>query len=826
MKPLLLDIRYAFRTLTRKRRFTVAVLLSLGLGIGLNLAVFSFVNAVLLRPFPYKDPGGLAIVWGTKSFDVRRGMNGADVETWRKASHAFADIGVFQMNPFPFAVGPDQTEVVQGALVGPRTFTVLGVQPFLGHTFSELPEEPQESGIVVLSYGFWRSHFAGNIEVIGKPVELNAKPYTIVGIMPRGFFFPDQTTELWVPLTKTSAMFAQVQALARLRPGATIKQAEAEIDTLSRVFPRSNSGSSLELQPGVFSLYNVLVGKYKTALEILFAAVTLLVLIACANVSNLMLARGVGREREFAIRSSLGASRWRILRLVLIENSLLSLGAGAFGTGCAWWGVLALRSLRLTDIPRFGSAGIDLHVLLFALGISSVTGLLSGIIPGWKAARMPMITPLQSDGVSTRSRGEGQLRDLLVTIEVALALVLLVGAGLLVNSFLRLTHANWGFNPEKLLLIVAPLPRSLAQIPGQRIEYGNKVLDRLSMVPGVTSCAMAYGVPIDYGYTPQKFEMDGHMVNWDAETSFVSKNYFRTMGIPVLSGREFDQHDEDLSPRSLIVSQNFAERLWAGKSPIGRYVQMLKLKKDLEQRALKDPRHALPLGIMESPASWEADGAPREVVGEVGNVRMFGLDIVPEPDIYIDYSQASSLVGAEKFVIRTSIDSNKLISTVKSEIVTAASGVTIGEVAAFSGLTSQSIGGHGSNKLLLVISTLFGSLSLLLAAIGVYGVVSFGVVQRTREIGVRRALGAQEVHIVFMVIRQALRPVILGIFFGLTGTFAVVGMLRGFLFGITPTDPLTIAGISILLVGSAGVACVVPTMRALRINPSEALHYE
>jgi len=826
MFVLWLDIRHAVRALIRNRRLTIAVVLSLGFGIGMNVAVFSIVDAVLLRPFPYLDPGRLAVVWGTKSFDVRRGLNGEYVDSWRKESHVFSDMGVFQINPLPFAVGSNQSDIFEGALVDSRIFNVLGARAFRGRTFSDSPEEWEKSNEVVVSYGFWQAHFGGDVGVIGRTIELNREPYTVIGIMPRTFFFPDQSVELWVPLSKSSALFEQAQVLARLRPGATIKQAEVELDTLSKEVSQSDKGSSPELKPGVFSLYSVVVGKYTTALETLLAAVTLLLLIACANVSNLVLARGVGREREFAVRLSLGASRWRILRLVLVENSLLSLGAGAFGTGCAWWGVLSLRGLRLTDIPRFESAGIDLHVLLFALGISSVAGLLSGIIPGWKAARMQIMTPLQSGGVSTRSRTEGQLRDLLVTIEVALALVLLVGAGLLVNSFVRLTHADWGFNPEKLLLIVAPLPRALAQIPGQRVEYGNKVLDRLSTVPGVTSCAMAYGVPIDYGYTSERFALDGRMVNWDAETWVVSKTYFRTMGIPVLRGREFDRRDEDLSPRSLIVSQNFAERLWPGKSPIGRYVQLLKLKKDLEQRAIKDPRNALPIGIMESPASWQADGAPRQVVGEVGNVRMFGLDIVPEPDIYIDYSQASSLVGAEMFVIRTSMDPNKLISTVKDDIVTAANGVTIGQVAAFSDLMSQSIGGRGSNKLLLVISTLFGSLSLLLATIGVYGVVSFGVAQRTREIGVRRALGAQEVHIVFMVIRQAIRPVILGIFFGLTGTFAVVGMLRGFLFGVTPTDPLTIAGVSALLVGSACGACVVPTMRALRVSTSEALRYE
>jgi putative ABC transport system permease protein len=826
LESLLLDVRYAFRALFRNRRFTLAALTSLALGIGLNTALFSVVNAVLLRPFPYADPGRLVIIWGTKSFDVRRGMTREEFEELRKSSGVFQDVAEFQINPVSFALGSDQTDVVRGAVVGSRAFPVLGVQPVLGRGFLEAPEDQGDANAVILSYGLWRARFGGNHGILGQAIDMNGAPYTVVGVMPPEFFFPDESVQLWVPLTRATGLLDQVQAIARFRRGATIGWAQAELDTLGKAHLERRSVASPAPLPGVFPLRRVVVGRYEAALAALLAATGLLVLIGCANVSNLLLARGVGRERELGVRTSLGASRGRLLQLILVENTLLSLVAGAAGLGCAWWGVRLLRGLRLTDLPRFGSATVDTQVLLFALGVSLAAGLVSGVVPGWKATQAAMPSALQPGGSCTSPRREGELRNLLVTIEVALALILVAGAGILISSFSRLARSDWGFKPEKLLLVRAPLPRSLAEIPGRRVEYGNQVLGRLSRVPGVTSCAMTYGVPIWYGYRSATFALGGRMVNWTADLWDVGPNYFRTMETPVLRGREFDKGDNELAAPRVVVNKAFAEKLWPGKDPIGRYIQMLKLKKDLEDQARRDPRNALPREILERPGSWEPDGAPREVVGEVGNVRAFGLDLVPGPDVYVDYRQERFLCCAEDFVVRTSSDPRKFASVVKGEILAVESNVTRVEVAGMSDLVNQSIGGRGSNKLLLVISTLFGSLSLFLAAVGIYGVVSFSVAQRTRELGIRRALGAGEVGIIVMVIGQIMRPLLFGLILGLGGVFGVAGVLKGLLFGITPTDPLMLAGTCILLVAAAAMACAVPTLRALRVSPSDALRYE
>ena len=821
------DVRYGVRALRRDRKFTLFAIVSLGFAIGLNTAVFSFVDSVLLRPFPFKDPSRLALIWGTRSVDVRRGMSGELVKVWRERSGTLENIAAFQINPFPFALDPDRSDVVQGAMVGPRTFSVLGVQPLLGRTFSEAQESSNAGETVILSYGLWQAHFAGSPRVIGKIISLNGHPYTVIGVMPRGFLFPDQWAHLWVPLTSSSGVSDQVQAVARLRPGMNIKRVQAELDTLQKEdLERSAEGPPIP-PPGVFPLYQVVVGPYESALALLLGATGLLVLIGCANVSNLQMARGVGRASELAVRSSLGASRGRIIRLLLVESAILSLAAGAVGVACTWAAVPLFVGLRLTDIPRFGSASVNLHVLAFALVISVAASLASGLIPALRASRSPINSALQAGSQSTAPRRVGELRNLLVAVEVAIALVLLNGSSLLTDSFLRMVHADWGFNPAHVLVVEAPLSSSRpADVSAARIQYVNDVLERLSTIPGVTSDAAAYGVPILYGYWSTQFAVRDRMESWGADTWFVSPGYFRTLGIPVLRGRAFGRGDSEHGPPSVIVNKAFADKLWPGRDPIGRDIQPLKLKKSLAERRAKDPRGALPPEILARADSWEPDGGPREVVGEVGDVREFSLNLVPRPDLYVDYTQATRLCCGEKFVLRVSGNPREIIPSVRSAVLTVDPHVTNLKVSALSELVNASIGGRGSSKLLLVISMLFGGLSFLLTFTGIYGVVSFAVAQRTREIGVRVALGAQRAHIFAMVIGQALRPVILGLLLGLAGAIATSGLLERFLFGVRPTDPSMLLVVGFSLAAAAGTACLPPVFRALRINPSDALRYE
>jgi predicted permease len=820
------DIRFALRSLRRNSGFTAIVVLSLGLGIGLNTAVFSFVDAVLLHPFPYSQPDRLAFIWGARNFDVRTSMSGNTLQRWRERSHTFEKIAPFQLNPIPITLGADATDTVQAAYVGNDVFSVLGVRPLLGETFSSAEGESGGEKAVILSYGLWQSRFGGDKGIVGSTIRVNGELFSTKGVMPRGFFFPDQNAELWIPLTSHGTLDNQVHGLGRLRPGVEISAAEVELNALAQNDAKENRQDASHTSAGVFSIYQVVVGKYELALWTLLGAVTLLVLLGCANVANLLLARGISREKELAVRVALGAGRGEILRQLLTESLVLALFAGTAGLLAGYWGIRALQTSRLIDITGLDHASINYRVLSFSLGLSILAGLISGIVPAWKASHGDLHAAMQQGGAGTSGRKHGQLRDLLVSVEAAFALVLLVGAGLLVNSFVRLSHSDWGFNAENLLLINAPFSSSPAQTKDQRIEYANQVLQRLSSIPGVISSAVAYGVPLSYGYKTTRFAIGGKTLAWDAETWDVSTDYFRTMGVPVLRGREFDLRDGKLNARTLVVSEAFARKIWGEKDPIGLFVQFLRLKKELAERARKDPRNALPQNIMESPASWETDGAPLQIIGEVGNVRAFGLDVVPEPDIYVNYMQAPGLVGAEKFVVRTSMDPRKQLTSISSEILVGNKDATIKQAVLMSDLVNQSIGGRGSNKLLLVISILFGSISLLLSVAGIYGVVSHSASQRTREIGIRVALGAQPRDIAWLLTLQGMRPVMWGVALGLLGAWTVTRFFGALVFGIKPTDPATFLAVSLLLIFVALGASIVPAIRTMRTNPIEALRYE
>jgi putative ABC transport system permease protein len=803
------DIRFALRSLRRNPGFTAIVVLSLGLGIGLNTAVFSFVDAVLLHPFPYSQPDRLAFIWGARNFGVRASMSADTLQHWQTRSHTFEKIAPFQLNLFPMALGADETDTVQAAYVGSDVFSVLGVRAFLGETFSSAQGKSGGEKAVILSYGLWQSRFGGDKNIVGSTIRVNGELYSTKGVMPRSFFFPDQNAQLWIPLTTDGGLDNQVHGLGRIRPGVGIAEAQAELNALAQNDAKANRQDASRVTAGVFSIYQVVVGKYELALWTLLGAVTLLVLLGCANVANLLLARGIAREKELAVRVALGAGRGEILRQLLTESLVLALFAGIGGLTAGYWGIRALQGFRVIDITGLDHASINFRVLSFSLGLSILAGLISGIVPAWKA----------SHGDLHAGRKHGQLRDLLVSVEAAFALVLLVGAGLLVNSFVRLSHSDWGFNAENLLLFSAPFSNSLAQTKDQRVEYGNQVMQRLSNTPGVISSAMAYGVPLSLGYKSTRISIGDHNFALEAQN-------FHTMGVPLLRGREFDLRDGEQSARTLIVSEAFAQKVWGKKNPIGLFVQFRRLKKELRERARKDSRLALPSEVMDSPASWEPDGELLQIIGEVGNVRAFGLDVVSAPDIYVNFTQALDLVGAEKFVVRTSMDPRTQLAIISRQIIAGSKDATIKQAVLMSDLVNQSIGGRGSNKLLLVISILFGSLSLVLAVAGIYGVVSHSASQRTREIGIRVALGAQPRDIALLLTLQGMRPIMWGVALGLLGAWTVTRFFSALVFGIKPTDPATFVSVSVLLILVALGACLVPAIRTMRTNPIESLRYE
>ena len=606
------DLHYALRMLVRNRSLTAVVALSLGLGIGLNTAVFSFVDAVLLHPFPYSQPEKLVFIWGTKNLDVRRGISGATLDEWQSQSAAFEKIAPFQLNLISLSLDSGGADTLQAAYVGTEVFSVLGAHPLIGRAFSSAEEkEPGAEKSVILSYGLWQSRFGGDKNIIGTSARLSGEPYTILGVMPQNFFFPDQDAQLWIPLTKRGGFYNQAHGLGRLRPNATLPQAQAELDTFVKNDARNDAKESgdktNQSTAGVFSLYDVVVGKYQLALWTLLGAVTLLVLLACANVANLLLARGVAREKELAVRAALGAGRAGIFRQLLTESLVLALFANAVGLLAGFWAIRFLHIFHLSGVTALDSATINYRVLLFSLGLSLIAGLISGIMPAWKASTKDLHASLQQGSAGTTGRKHGQLRNLLVSLEVAFAIVLLVGAGLLVNSFERIVHASWGFNPERLLLVQVHLPASVQKSPSQVTEVTESILQRLKIVPGINSAAMAEGVPIRYSYKGTPLMVDGRRVGNDfyPAMSGVSHDYFRSMGIPVLRGREFTIQDDALAKRVVVISHALAEEIWPGKNPIGKNLVTLRVKKELSWKNSKvwpiGPRYSCELVKLNRP---------------------------------------------------------------------------------------------------------------------------------------------------------------------------------------------------------------------------------
>ncbi|HEY4839236.1 MAG TPA: ABC transporter permease [Candidatus Acidoferrales bacterium] len=825
------DLRYAFRMLLRNRSLTAIVALSLGLGIGLNTAVFSFVDAVLLHPFPYSQPEKLVFIWGTKNLDVRRGLSGETLDRWQSQSATLEKISPFQLNLSSVSLDSGGADTLQAAYVGTEIFSVLGAHPIIGRTFSNAEEETGADKSVILSYGLWQSRFGGDKNIIGTTARLSGEPYTVLGVMPQAFFFPDQDAQLWIPLTKRSGFYNQVHGLGRLRPNATLPQAQAELDTFVRNNAQENGDKSTQSTAGVFRLYDIVVGKYQLALWTLLGAVTLLVLLACANVANLLLARGVAREKELAVRAALGAGRAGIFRQLLTESLVLALFANCVGLLAGFWAIRFLRIFHLSGVTGLDRAAMNYRVLLFSLALSLLAGLISGIMPAWKASSKDLHASLQQGSAGTTGRKHGQLRNLLVSLEVAFAIVLLVSAGLLVNSFERIVHASWGFNSEQLLLVQLHLPQTWKKSSSPVTEFAESVLLRLKTMPGVSSAAMAGGVPIRYSYRGLPLVVDGKRVGSDFNPAMtaVSHDYFRAMGIPLLRGREFTIQDDAQSKRVVVISRALAEKIWQGQDPIGKSLVTLRLKQELIEKFKGHPSGPAAAAMVSQPSSWESDGGPLEVIGEVGDVRMFGLEEEAAPALYEDYRQVtleSRFMPRQYFIIRTTGDSNSVVSEAKTVIQSIQPAVVFEDFVPMQDLVSKSVGGRGSNKLLLVISILFGSLSLFLAAAGIYGVVSHSIVQRTREIGIRMALGADARDIVRLVMTQGMRPVLWGASLGLVACWAITRFFKALMFGITPTDPLTFSIVSALLLLVSLCACLIPSIRTMNTNPVEALRHE
>jgi putative ABC transport system permease protein len=794
------DIRYALRSLGRHRVFALTAILTLGLGIGANTAIFSAVNGVLLRPLPYPEPDRLLTIWGHHASIGRETASLPDFLDWRKA-RSFSGMAAWTDAAFT-VTGSGEPEVVSGALVTPNYFRVLGAPIPLGRDFRD-DEARGRAKVVVLGQGYWQRAYGGRPDVVGRQITLGGVPYTIVGAGARGLAL-SSPVDIWAPLQTDTTLGRRsdfLQVIGRLAPGTTSETARVELATIARrleaEYPETNAGWGVEL----IGLQERIVGEIRPALLVFLGAVALVLLIACANVANLMLVRVAARESELRIRAALGASRRRLVRQLLTESVLLAMAGGVLGLGLAAWGVSALRALEPGTLPRVQEIGLDGRALAFALVLSVSTGLLFGVVPAIRALGVDLRGGLADGGRAlSGARSAARTRTMLVLAEVALASVLLVGAALLLRSFVGLERVDPGVAVDGILTGRVTLPRSAYLDPARQVAFTDALLERARALPGVASAALATGAPVDDGLPYWAFAVAGAEqpppeVVQDAVVNQASPEYFRTFGLPLIRGRLFEAADRSGRTSVAIVSQGLAQRYWPSRDPIGSRI------------TFDDPT--------DSAASWMT------VVGVVGDVRQGGAVSPAYPQIYVPFAQLPdrSLVVA----LRTGRNPLALVAPLRQALAGVDPNLAFSQVTTMEQRVASTLARPRVNALLLAA---FAATALVLAALGIYGVIAYGVVQRTRELGIRVALGASAEVVLGMVMRQGLAPVLTGLAIGLGIAAVASRVLRSLLYGVTATDLATYATVAVFLTLVAAGASYVPARRAARSDPVKALRSE
>ncbi len=805
METLLQDLRYTVRVLLKKPAFTAIVVLALAIGIGANTAIFSVVNAILLRPLPYKNFDRISMVWmDNPKLGVAEDWHSyPNYVDYKLQNQVYEDMAAFNNRSFNLTGVGDPIRIL-GAWNTASLFSVLGVEPLMGRVFTEEEEEPGKDLVVVLSNGLWRSRFGSNPNAIGQAISMNGANRTVIGVMPPGFSFPDKRTEVWVPLAlspqrKQARSVISYKAVGRLKPGVSMAQARADMGAIAKRLDEQYSQSDYGVN--LVFLRDQETRTVKPALMVLLGAVAFVLLIACANVANLLLAQAAIREREIAIRLALGARRWRIVRQLLTESAVLGLVGGAAGLLMAVWGLNVLVALSPGDIPRFDQAGIDGRVLAFTLTVSLLTGLIFGLVPSLQASKPDLNNTLKEGGRgATGGAGGLRVRNLLVVSEIALSLVLLVGAGLLIRSFMRLQQFDLGFNPNNLATMRIQLPGTKYREPAQVDAFYKQLLERIESVPGVKSVGAISDLFLTDTPNSTNFSIEGRPVPIGADSievplDSVSPGYFRAMGIPLLSGREFDDRDVRNSTPVVIVNETFVRRFFADEEPLGKrfvYGQ-----------------------------SGPANNNWITIVGVVGDMRRTGFDRPVRPETFLPQSQNPS--ATLTIVARTAVDPVFLSNTLRGEVWAIDNDQSVYDLKSMDQTLSEMSSQRRFNMLLLGV---FAALALTLAAVGIYGVMSYSVAQRTHEIGVRMALGARGTDVLGMVVRRGMVLALAGIGAGLIGAVALTRLLSSLLYGVSATDPLTFVVIPIVLSGVALGACFVPARRATKVDPMVALRYE
>ena len=811
METLLQDLRFGVRTLVKSPGFAIVALLTLALGIGANSAIFSVVNAILLRPLAYKNPEQLVLVnHNYTKINLKASVSAFGYAHYRDNAKSFESIAAIS-GWAANLTGQGEPERLTGQTVTANFFPMLGAEAAIGRTFAVGEDSEGKNRVVVLSHGFWQRRFGGDKNILNKPLSLNGENYTVVGVMPESFQYGREIgmiIDLWSPIVFTPDQLSSnsitnefLAVMGRLRAGVSQQQAQAEMHNIAanlrQQYMQGADASNWDLL--LTSFREQVVGDISTMLWIVMLVVGFVLLIACANVANLLLARASARQKEIAVRTALGAGRWRIIRQLLTESVLLSVVGGGLGLIIGYWGVKALISLNADSIPRANEISLDWKVLLFTFGVSILTGVLFGIVPAIQTTKTDLHETLKEGGRSAASATKQWIRSSLVVVEIALALAVLVGAGLLVKSFMHVQQVNPGFNPQGMLTMHLSLPGTKYSEAPQRANFYKQLINDVRSLPGVQSVGAVSVLPLSGGGSSGSFRIEGrdvpqgqslpHGARWAA-----TPDYFKTMGIPLIRGRYFEERDTAESLPVAIIDQSLAQKYWPKEDPVGKRISF------------------------EGPANnrlW------REVIGIVGHVKHTDLEGESRAQYYMPHQQRPQ--GGMAIVIRTPSDPNLLAGSVRGVVKAADSELPIFRVRTMEQFVADSM---TQRKFALLLICVFACLALLLSAIGLYGVMAYSVTQRTHELGLRMALGAQASDVLKLVVKQGMLLAVVGLALGVVGAIFLSRLMKTMLFNVSATDPLVFVGIALTLAAVALLACFIPARRATKVDPMVALRYE
>ena len=809
MNSILKDIRFGARSLLKQPHFSIVAIVTLALGIGATTTIFSILNGVVLRPPAIADSDQVVAVWRTpRGNHVESFLSYPELQDWRKSNHSFEDIAAYKPTGI-IITDQQQSDRVAGLYVTANFFPLLRVNPIAGRTFDVQEEQRNSAPFAIISYEFWQSRFGGDQAVLNRQISLNGKPHTIIGILPQGFDFPlSRRLDVCTTVAEEGKNLEErgafvFKAFGRLKPDVTIQQAQTEMtaiaENLTQAYPATNTDSSILL---VSAQEHIVGSQVQRALWLLLGAVGFILLISCTNAANLLLVRAITKQRETAIRAALGAGRWRIAVQSLIESLLLSLVAGGVGLLAAVWAVKAIKYYGADELPRLHEVQIDARVMIFALMVSALTALLFGLVPMIKATRSNIYDILRSGTKTATSVNSLRLwADSLVVSEIALSLVLLVGAGLMIRSFAELVNVPTGFDSRNVLTGNIVLTETKYDDPARRLQYVNETLARLKAIRGIEDAAYVAPLPFSGAEVGGDFRIEGREFKPGEEptayTRTVSTDYFRVMKIPIVKGRDFNEADRRGSSGVAIINERSARLFFAKEDPIGKHITDV--------------------------GSNQNEGDPNrwEIVGVAADIHHNSLVKRPGPELYLPYEQNSWRWG--NFIARTSVDPSTLAGSFREQILAGDPLVALTRIRPLDQLVSSTV---TQPRFYAFLFGLFGVIGLLLTITGIYGVISYTVAQRTQEIGIRMALGAQTSNVMKLVIGEVLILALIGVAIGAGVAFGLTRFMQTLLFGVTPTDPTTFIGLSVLSVIVALLACGLPARRATKVDPIIALRYE